>query len=141
MTQADGDQQGRRHQPPLSSQDYDFFYEGIARGELLVQRCGGCDGLRNPPSPVCPTCHSLDWSTVALGGEGVVHSYTVHHHPPLPDYAVPHPIAIVDMPEGVRMVGAMDGTDPAAMAIGQRVRTQYVTRGDVPGFRFIPVEG
>lgn len=141
MTQATEAAGAGSFQTPLSNLDYDFFYEGIARGQYLVQQCDGCGARRNPPVPSCPECASLSWSTVALKGDGVVHSYTVHHYPPLPDYAVPHPIGIVDMEEGLRVVGAMDGTDPERMAIGMPVRIEFVMRGDVPGFRFTAKEG
>jgi uncharacterized OB-fold protein len=37
-------------------------------------------------------------------GRGVVHSHLTHHHPPLPGYAVPVELALVDREEGMRLV-------------------------------------
>jgi uncharacterized OB-fold protein len=71
-----------------------------------------------------------------MSGRGTIHSYTVHHHPPLPHFAVPHPIALVALEEGVRFCAAMDGTDPAAVTIGTRVEAEFVRRGDFASVRF-----
>lgn len=130
-------QQAQAHSAPGSNRDFDFFYAGLERGELLVQLCSGCGSLRNPPAPACPSCHSQDWTTRALSGRGIIYSYMVHYHPPLPTFATPHPVAVVDMEEGVRFLAAMDGTAPEAMAIGASVETEFLRRGDgVASFRF-----
>jgi uncharacterized OB-fold protein len=129
--------QEKTHAAPCSNRDFDFYYEGLEQGQLLVQRCAGCGLMRNPPGPCCPACRSLQWDTVPLKGTGSIYSWTVHCHPPLPDFTVPHPVALVELDEGLRMVGAMDGvTTP--LAIGQRVRAEFVRRGKVAGFRFVP---
>ncbi|WP_231639604.1 Zn-ribbon domain-containing OB-fold protein [Sphingomonas profundi] len=73
---------------------------------------------------------------MALSGNGRIHSYTVHHHPPLPGFAVPHPIVIVALDEGIRMMGAMDGTPPEAMAIDLPVSVEFLRRGDSAAYRF-----
>jgi uncharacterized OB-fold protein len=70
-----------------------------------------------------------------LGGTGTIFSYTVHHHPKLPDFDVPHPVALVEMDEGVRVIGAMDG-QIGPLSIGARVHVEFVRRGAVAGFRF-----
>ena len=125
-----------RWRPPLSNRDFDFFYEGLSAGRLLVQQCRACGALRNPPTPACPKCQSLDWDARPLKGEGTIHSYTIHHHPALPDYPVPHPIVLADMAEGIRLVGAMDGAESADLQIGRPVEVEFLMRGAVPGFRF-----
>lgn len=135
MTGAAGDE---GHNAPCSNKDFDFFYRGLEAEQVLVQKCGRCGALRNPPSPACPECRSLEWDTVALSGEGTVHSFTVHHHPPLPGFATPHPVVLADMAEGVRLVGAMDGTPADAIRIGMQLRFEYLRRGDVAAFRFRP---
>jgi len=128
----------RGHNAPCSNKDFDFFYRGLEAEQVLVQKCGRCGALRNPPSPACPECRSLEWDMLALSGEGTVHSFTVHHHPPLPGFATPHPVVLADMAEGIRLVGAMDGTAPDEIRIGMPVRFEFLRRGDVAAFRFRP---
>lgn len=124
------------HNAPCSNRDFDFFYRGLENQELLAQKCVSCGELRSLPSPGCNNCASLEWERVRLAGSGEVYSYVTHYHPPLPGFDVPHPIAVVALDEGVRMLGAMDGTDPADLAIGKRVTVEFVRRNDVAGFRF-----
>lgn len=45
-------------------------------------------------------------------------------------------MALVTMDEGVRLLGAMDGTDPSQLAIGRRVEVEFLRRGDIAAFRF-----
>jgi hypothetical protein len=120
-----------------SNRDFDFFYQGLEQRRLLVQQCARCGTLRNPPGPCCPACRSLDWKPVELRGTGTVFSHTVHHHPPLDGFEVPHPIVLVETDEGIRIVGPMDGaqTEPR---IGMRVRVEFLRRGAVASFRFGP---
>lgn len=133
---ADEQVAGRGHNVSCSNKDFDFFYRGLEGGQVLIQQCGNCGSLRNPPSPACPECHSLEWHAVPLGGGGVVHSYTVHHHPPLPGFVTPHPVVLADMDEGIRLIGAMDGIAPEDVRIGMPVRVKMVRRNDIAAFRF-----
>lgn len=124
------------HNALCSNKDFDFFYRGLEARKLLVQRCSACGALRSLPTPACAQCHSLKWEEFALNGGGRIHSFVVHHHPPLPGFATPHPIALVDMDEGVRMLGAMDGTDPEKLAIDLPVKAHFLRRGAVAGLKF-----
>jgi len=104
---------------PAMNEDTRFFWEGIARGELLIQRCASCKALRHPPQPMCAACRSLDWDTVVSSGAGEVYSYTVHHHPPMPGFEMPYTVALVALDEGVRMLATIARGE---VQIGTRVR-------------------
>jgi len=54
----------------------------------------------------------------------------------LPDFKTPHPVVLADMAEGVRLLGAMDGTAPDDIRIGMPVRFEFLRRGNVAAFRF-----
>lgn len=124
------------HNAPCSNRDFDFFYRGLETQQLLVQRCSKCQTLRSLPSPGCEECGSLDWESVALSGKGEIFSYVTHYHPPLPGFSVPHPMALVTLDEGVRLLGAMDGTDPGDVEIGRRVGIEFLRRDTVAAYRF-----
>ncbi|HKA15635.1 MAG TPA: OB-fold domain-containing protein [Myxococcota bacterium] len=119
----------RRRPRPAQSRDNAFFWEGVAAGELRIQRCAGCKVLRHPPGPMCPHCHSLDWDTVTASGRGHVYSYVVAHHPPVPPFSYPNAIALIELDEGTRLVSNLVGIDPGDIAIGLRVRVEF-TRVD-----------
>lgn len=124
------------HSAPLSNRDFDFFYDGLEREELLIQRCAHCAELRTPPGPGCPACGSIEWEAVKAQGEGTLFSYTVHHHPPLPGFPVPHPIGIVALTEGVHLVGALDSVPLEEIAIGMPLEAEFLRRGEVASYRF-----
>lgn len=126
----------RSHNAPCSNREYDAFYHGLEEQKVVVQKCGGCATLRHPPQPMCPQCQSLEWSGQALSGNGTVFSFVIHRHPPLPDFETPHPIALVEMEEGVRIVAGLDGTPIDEIEIGMPVKAEFLRRGDVASIRF-----
>jgi uncharacterized protein len=128
---------------PLVTPDTAFFWAGTAVGELRIQRCAGCGALRHPPGPMCPACGQPgDGGYVVAAGTGEVFSYVVHHHPPVPGKKLPMVVALVQLPEGVRMVGEMPGTRPDQVRIGLPVRVAFGRVDDdltLPAWR--PAEG
>ena len=115
--------------PPISP-DTQFFWDGTAAGELRIQRCGGCGALRHPPGPMCPACGAARPGYVVAAGTGEVYSYVVQHHPPVPGKQLPIVVALVALPEGVRMVGELLGTGPDQVRIGLPVRVEFVRVDD-----------
>jgi uncharacterized OB-fold protein/acyl dehydratase len=110
---------------PAITRDNAFFWEGVERGELLIQRCS-CGKLRHPPGPMCPSCHSLDWDTLEASGRGIVYSYVVAHHPPIPPFSYPNLIALVELEEGVRLVASLVGVEREQVSVGMPVDCEIV---------------
>jgi hypothetical protein len=126
---------------PVVSRDTAFFWDGTAAGELRIQRCGGCGALRHPPGPMCPACGAARPGYVVAAGTGEVYSYVVQHHPPVPGKQLPIVVALVALPEGVRMVGELLGADPERVRIGLPVRAEFVWIDDtltLPAWREDP---
>lgn len=124
---------GRREPYPLRpavNGDTAFFWEGVLRGELRIQSCADCGRLRHPPGPLCPHCRSADRSYVTAAGEGTVYSYVVHHHPPVPGRPAPFVVAVVELPEGVRIVGNVVDCPPEDVSVGLAVRVTYRAMDD-----------
>lgn len=115
---------------PMIGRDSRFFWDGTAIGELRIQQCNACGALRHPPGPACPECHALDRGYVVAAGTGTVFSYVVHRYPPVPGKELPIVIALIDLDEGVRMVGEVvdalpDSGGEDEIAIGMRVRVDW----------------
>lgn len=108
---------------PMVSRDSAYFWDGTQQQELRIQSCADCGALRHPPGPACPACGSFDRTYVVASGLGTVFSYVVHHHPPVPGKDLPLVIALVDLDEGVRMVGEVPGA--LDVAIGDRVQVDW----------------
>ncbi|MCX2730379.1 bifunctional MaoC family dehydratase N-terminal/OB-fold nucleic acid binding domain-containing protein [Saccharopolyspora sp. NFXS83] len=110
---------------PAINRDTAYFWEGTAAGELRIQRCGQCGLLRHPPGPMCPECGATAPTHLVAAGHGEVYSYVVHHHPPLPGKELPLVIALVELDEGVRMLGELDDVDPDEVSVGLRVEVGF----------------
>jgi uncharacterized protein len=115
---------------PMIGQDSQFFWDGTSIGELRIQTCNACGVLRFPPGPACPDCGAFDRGHVAAAGTGTVFSYVVHRHPPVPGKELPIVIALIDLDEGVRMVGEVvdavsDSGEDAEIEIGMPLRVDY----------------
>ena len=127
---------------PQVTPDTAFFWAGTAAGELRIQRCAACGALRHPPGSMCPACGTAsDGSYAVAAGTGEVFSYVVHHHPPVPGKQLPMVVALVQLPEGVRMVGEMPGVRPDEVRIGLQVRVAFVRVDDdltLPAWRVWP---
>jgi uncharacterized OB-fold protein len=115
---------------PTADRDSAFFWEGVEAGELRIQRCTACNALRHPPGPMCPGCHGFGWDWIVSAGRGAVHSFVVHHHPPVPGFEPPFVVALVELDEGTRLVANLDGVAPEAVVVGLPVAVEFVR---VPG--------
>ncbi|MGX1491301.1 putative OB-fold protein/acyl dehydratase [Streptomyces tendae] len=110
---------------PVVNRDNAGFWEGVRRHTLLIQRCTGCGTPRHPWLPGCNACGGADWDTVEASGEGTVYSYVVMHHPPFPAFDPPYAVALVELAEGVRMIGNVVGVPYDKVRIGQPVRLEF----------------
>lgn len=129
--------------PDLEDENAAPFWEGTARGELLVQQCSGCGRKRIPPRPMCPECRSLANEWVPLAGRGRIWSFVVPHGPLLPAYMqfVPYNVIVVELEEdpSLRLVGnlvasadgALNSVDPHSIEIGEPVRVVFSQVDDV----------
>jgi len=110
---------------PASSRDTAFFWEGVKAHELRIQRRP--DGsLQHPPVPAVWQDKAAPVDYVVATGKGTVFSFVVHHAPKVPGRTLPFVIALVELEEGVRMLGELRGADPGSVAIGMPVRATYI---------------
>jgi uncharacterized OB-fold protein len=116
---------------PAISRDTEFFWAGTAVHELRLQHCEDCGVLRHPPGPRCPACGSSRRGYRPAAGTGTIFSYVVHHHPPVSGRTPPFVVALIELTEGVRMLGEILGVDPldpvamTAVRIGVPVRVDW----------------
>jgi uncharacterized OB-fold protein len=110
---------------PASSKDTKFFWDGVDAHELRVQKRP--DGsLQHPPVPALWQDKELTTDYVVASGKGTVFSFVVHHAPKVPGRTLPFVIALVELEEGVRMLGELRNVDPASVEIGMPVRAIYI---------------
>jgi uncharacterized protein len=120
------------------------YWEGTREGRFVVQRCAGCGTLRHYAQILCSACWSHEHDWVELNGGGLVHSWTVTHHAFHAAFrdALPYALVTVDMDEGVRALGRLDGMDADDLKIGLRLRATFIMAKDGFGrLTFVPDQG
>ena len=110
---------------PAASRDTQFFWDGVDAHELRIQKRP--DGtLQHPPVPALWQDKGAPVDYVVAKGTGTVFSFVVHHAPQVPGRTLPFVIALVELDEGVRMLGELRNVDPATVEIGMPVRATYI---------------
>jgi uncharacterized protein len=136
--------------PLLEGDEASEFWQGCARGELLVQVCGNCGRRRMPPRPMCPFCRSTERHYEATSGRGTIWSFVIAHPPLLPAYGelAPYNVIVVALDEdpSIRFVGNLvagpdapiNSVDPATIEIGAPVEVVFQPVDDVTFPRWMP---
>ena len=110
---------------PALSRDTAFFWEGVTAHELRIQRRP--DGtLQHPPVPAVWQDKEKPVDYVVASGKGSVYSFVVHHAPKVPGRTLPFVIALVELEEGVRMLGELRNVDHGDVTIGMPVHATYI---------------
>ncbi len=107
----------------------------LAEGRFLLQRPVDGGATVFPPRAFAPgTGAELEWFEAS--GLGTVYSATwIQRKPPEPPYNV----VLVDLVEGARMMGCVEGVTPETLQIGMTVKARIVG-GETPKIVFDPVE-
>jgi len=107
----------------------------LTEGRFLIQQPVGGGKPVFPPRAFAPgTGAELEW--VEASGQGTVYSATwIQRKPPEPPYNV----VLVDLAEGARMMGRVEGVTPETLAIGMAVKARIIA-GETPVLVFDPVE-
>ena len=96
------------------------FYGRIHDGVVHLQRCSDCGLVRHPPRYHCPRCTSGSFGWSPSTGRGQLFSWTVTHMPFDRGWAdeVPYITAVVELDDGARLVGALEGVAVEELRIG-----------------------
>jgi uncharacterized protein len=97
---------------------------------LELARCEACKSRFLPPEGRCPRCGSGRVEPYTAPPDGTVIAASELVYPP-PGWAPPHRLALVEVADGVRLLGVVDGSLPALGA-------PVVVRRDGAIYRFRP---
>jgi len=112
------------------------YFARLAQGHFEIQRCEGCGRYQFYPRAVCMHCGATDLQWVAPSGEGTVYAFSIVRRKPQAggDYNV----ALIDLHEGVRMMGRIDEVPLTELHIGMPVRVRVVQGEEGPLVVFVP---
>jgi hypothetical protein len=137
------------HEPlgrPLPTPDADSaaLWDGLRRGKLLLQHCRACGHAQYYQQAACRACGSDALEHRPASGRGRVHSFSVVHRAPGPEFAsdTPYAVILVELQEGPRMISRMTNCDPNTVDFDMEVELVCVAVTDevtLPYFAPIPV--
>mgnify|MGYP001156551502 FL=1 len=104
------------------------YFAALSQGKLMIQRCADCKRAIFYPRQFCPHCDNETLTWEQASGAGTVHSVTTLRTKP----DRPYNISLVDLDEGVRMMGRVDGIAPDEVKIGMRVHARIIEQGGKP---------
>lgn len=94
---------------------------------LHGSKCAACGAAAFPPHGLCPSCGAeRGQDRVELSPVGTLYTFSEIHVAPK-GFAAPYAVGYVDLPEGVRLFGQIEG-HAADLKVGQQVA---VTLGTV----------
>lgn len=103
------------------------FWEGTRRGELLVQECSETKRKIWPPRFVSPYAPDAKLHWVPVEGKGEIYTYNVVYRGFFPYYKdkVPYALVVVDLGNGIRMLGNTVGMDPTKVHCGMKMEVAF----------------
>ncbi len=112
----------------MLAQDSDSipYWEGLALGELRIQRCNSCSKAVFYPRAICPHCFSDQLTWTVASGKGTIYSYTVAHQA-FGSFAadVPFVVALIELEEGVRMMSRLLDAPRERVTVGAAVKVTF----------------
>ena len=105
-----------------------LFVEAPEGPRLVGSRCRTCTTPYFPKSAVChnPECKASHIEDALFGPTGTLWSVAVQDYPPPPPAKFdkpyqPYAMGVVDLDDGLRVLGRMTSSDPRSVQVGARV--------------------
>jgi len=112
---------------PPDSDEVAPFWDATRRSELVLPWCHDCHEPFWFPRAICPRCLSdtIEWRRAS--GNGVVYAASVQHLPGPGRDATdgPYVVVLVDLDEGVRVMGNVLECAPDDVHVGMPVRATW----------------
>jgi uncharacterized protein len=114
------------------------FWQSCQDGVLRFQRCTACGKFRHLPRYLCASCGSNEYEWAPVSTTGSLYSWTVTRQIFHPAFDVPFVAAVVEFPEGVRMVSHLLDAEVEDLTLGAAVCVEFKNVGEdfkTPVFR------
>ncbi len=103
-----------------------YWREVPNRFRLEAVRCSGCGKVTFPARRICPGCRGSELETTTLSRKGkVVTSTVIRVAPDEFLMEAPYAVALVETPEGARLMTQVVDCDPATVLPGMDVSLEF----------------
>ena len=108
---------------PTPTPETEPFWAGLREEQVVIQRCNDCGKWIFYPRSNCSRCLSEDLVWTRISGEGTLYTFTVARQATAPHFVdeVPQLIAMIELPEGVRLTSTLVSIDPRELKVGAKV--------------------
>lgn len=103
-----------------------YWREMPARYRLEAGRCVKCGAVLYPARWICPGCRGQRFEKLALSRRGKVVTSTVIHVAPAEfQMEAPYAVAVIETPEGARLMVQVADCDPSEVVPGMEVALEF----------------
>lgn len=97
--------------------------EQTSSNHIIVDRCTKCGNFSISPAYVCTRCGSEEFIPDTVAGTGTIYSHTtIRVAPEAFQKDAPYPMAIVELPHGLRLTARMTVKEGERIEVGKSVQ-------------------
>lgn len=113
--------------PDCDSELFKSFWEAVSNGELIVQECMQTGKKVWPPRHLSPYAPGAELRWIKVEGKGEVYTYNIVNRAFFPYFhdKVPYAIVVIDLGEGIRMLGNARDIEPDQIYPGMRMEVVF----------------
>ncbi|MBC7074906.1 MAG: Zn-ribbon domain-containing OB-fold protein [Syntrophomonadaceae bacterium] len=103
------------------------FWEAAKQHRLVLRRCSACGNIDHPPYPYCTACLADEHEWIEAQGKGTLYAYAVNYYGvPFPFWDdMPYVVAMIDLPEGPRMISNIVECDIEKLRNGMELEVVF----------------
>jgi uncharacterized OB-fold protein len=103
------------------------FWAGTKQHKLLLKRCKDCGTIDHPPYLYCTECQSDNSEWIEASGRATLYAFAINEYGVpfafMPD--LPYVTALIDLPEGPRMLSNVVECDPKELKNGMELEIVF----------------
>ena len=113
--------------PPIICETSRPYWDGLAQGEVHMQRCDNCAAWVFYPRAFCPACGGRHLTWTPVSGPATLYSYTITQVPVAKAFTyLGKPIlAVVELANGVRVPTRLVEVEPGEVSIGMALEPVF----------------
>jgi uncharacterized OB-fold protein len=112
---------------PIPTQWSQPFWDAAKQHKFVLKKCSKCGFIDHPPYLYCTNCHADEHEWVETSGKATLAAYAINQFGvPFPFWAdLPYVVAMIDLPEGPRMISNIVECDHDKLENGMELEVVF----------------